>query len=611
MTLARPAVRAVPERAIVLAAGMGMRLRPFTAHLPKALVEVNGTPILVDTLLRLQRLGVAEAVLVVGYRGDRIRRHIGDRFGNLDIRYVEVEDWANSGNIRSVWAARHFLDRDVFLIEGDVYLGDGLLERLVEHGASGSVAAVARYHHDNPGSALRVDDVGAVIEWCPRVEGAVDSWLKTVNVYLFEAGFLERFFLPEVERRVAEGSVKGFYEAVLDHIERAPGPLFAARCDDLSWLEIDDPVDLAAAWDRFRPAEPSFDQVLSSHGGWWRHEFTDHAYLCNPYFPPKDLLDHLRENLADLVISYPTGQRQLTALMAEATGRPPEHLVVANGASELIALLCAMPERGLVVPVPSFNEFEARTSPGHLRRFALPPPTFDLDVDALADAVSTWNADWAVVVTPNNPTGRAVPRDDLLRLATRLTDLGCRLLVDESFVEFADAGRAASVEDAVADHPNLAVLRSLSKVHGVAGLRIGYLLSSDAALVADLRQRLPVWNVNGPAEEFLRLLPRYAGALEESCHQVRRDRDQLHAALHAVPGLAVVRSEANFLLCRLPEEAPDGREVARTLFERCAILVKDCSGKTMPAGNRFLRLAVRTPPENHRLVEGLREVLGG
>jgi len=600
----------VPERAIVLAAGMGKRLRPFTAHLPKALVEVNGTPILVDTLRRLQHLGVCEAVLVVGYRGDRIRRRIGDRFGSLDIRYVEVEDWANSGNIRSVWAARRFLDRDVFLIEGDVYLGDGLLDRLVERRGSGSVAAVVRYDHDHPGSALRIDDRGTVVEWCPRVEGAVDSWLKTVNVYLLEAAFLERFFLPEVERRVAEGAVKGFYEAVLDNIGRAPGPLVTVPCDDLSWVEIDDPVDLAAAWDRFRPVGPSFDEVLSTHGGWWRHEFTDHAYLCNPYFPPDDLLEHLRADLTELVTSYPTGQRQLAELMGEATGQPPEHLVVANGASELIALLCAMPQRGLVVPVPSFNEFEARTRPSHLRRFALPPTTFDLDVDALAHAVSTWRADWAVVVTPNNPTGRAVPRDDLLRLAKRLAELQCRLVVDESFVEFAEAGRAASVEDAVGVHPNLSVLRSLSKVHGVAGLRLGYLLSSDPALVADLRGRLPVWNVNGPAEEFLRLLPRYAGALEESCRRVRRDRDELHAALCEVQGLAVVRSEANFLLCRLPDEAPDGRDVARTLFERHAILVKDCSGKTMPAGNRYLRLAVRTPAENHRLLEALREVLG-
>ena len=110
-------------------------------------------------------------------------------------------------------------------------------------------------------------------------------------------------------------------------------------------------------------------------------------------------------------------------------------------------------------------------------------------------------------------------------------DHECRLIVDESFVEFSRAGRTASVEGDVDNHPNLVVIKSMSKVFGIAGLRIGYLLTADRGLAGDVRAHLPIWNLNGIAESFLRRVGRYRREFEASCEMVRATTEELYHSL--------------------------------------------------------------------------------
>ena len=126
--------------------------------------------------------------------------------------------------------------------------------------------------------------------------------------------------------------------------------------------------------------------------------------------------------------------------------------------------------------------------PRGLNRFPLKQETFELDVDAFAESAIRWRSDTAVVVTPNNPTAVSVSREDILHLARLLESHDCRLVVDESFIEFSRAGGSGSVEGDVAAYPNLVVIKSMSKVFGIAGLRLGYLLSADRAFVRRVRR---------------------------------------------------------------------------------------------------------------------------
>ena len=244
-----------------------------------------------------------------------------------------------------------------------------------------------------------------------------------------------------------------------------------------------------------------------------------------------------------------------------------------------------------------------------LNRFALNAATFELDIDAFAESVVRWRSDTAVVVTPNNPTALSVLPSDVLRLARLLEDQDCRLIVDESFIEFSRAGTAGSVEEMVEAFPKLVVIKSMSKVFGIAGLRLGYLLSADREFVKAVRGRLPIWNVNGLAEEFLRTVGRYRSEFSESCNLTRATCHQLYSDLLALSGVEPIESDANFVLCRLVDPSVTGPEFARRLYVEHNILVKDCAAKSMPEADRYLRIASRTPAENRLLVEALATLL--
>lgn len=354
-----------------------------------------------------------------------------------------------------------------------------------------------------------------------------------------------------------------------------------------------------------------YDALQCAHGGYWRHGFVDHAYLYNLYFPPDSLVEQLSGQMRQLVLNYPAGQDVVAGLVGDLIGQDPDRIVVGNGAAELIKIISGTLATALIVPVPSFNEYANAAPAGRVVEFPLGGPSFELDVEAFAEAAIAAGADFAVVVSPNNPTSLLVPRTDLLRLLGMLAPHGCTLIVDESFIDFADAGAGESLEHDIDAHANLAVMKSMSKAYGICGLRIGYLLTANQTLLRRLREGLHIWNLNGFAEEFLRLAPDYRQDFVESCENVRRDRDAFYEALTDIPGLSVLPPQANFIFCRVPDGCSSAAEIERQLFVDHNIYVKQCGGKTMAAGDRYLRIAVRTERENEALAEALRLVLAG
>jgi threonine-phosphate decarboxylase len=344
--------------------------------------------------------------------------------------------------------------------------------------------------------------------------------------------------------------------------------------------------------------ETEYESLHCTHGGYWRHGFVDHAYLYNLHFPPESLFEALCGEIRELVLNYPVAQDVVAGLVGELIGQPASRIVVGNGAAELIKILSSSLASKLIIPVPSFNEYANAAPPGSVVEFALDAPSFDLDIDRFAAEAIDCGADFAVVVTPNNPTSLSVPRADLLRLVGILERHHCTVIVDESFIDFADAGAADSLERDVIDHHNLAIIKSMSKAYGICGLRIGYLLTANEGLARRMRSGLHIWNLNGFAEAFLRLAPGYRQDFAESCEQVRADRSAFYDELCAIPGLNVYRPNANFVFCRLPDTSPSGPEVERRLFVEDNIYIKHCAGKTMPQADRYVRIASRTPGEN-------------
>ena len=598
------------QRAVILAAGRGSRLHVLTGDAPKCLTEINGEPILERALRALGGQGISEAVIVIGYMGAMVRDFIGSNFEGINIFYVEAPDYATTNNVRSLWDAREYLDRDLVLLEADIAFDATVVSALLTK--SGSSAAVASYNASLSGTVVRRDRAGKISSFILGAEqgpkfDAKDTF-KTVNIYLLREQLLREQIIPRLSNIISESRVNEYYETILRDIVADPTAEVEIAAIDVSasrWSEIDDDRDLDAAEFLFLDRDSQFDRVQKLHGAYWRYGFIDHSYLYNMHFPPPEMLNIFHSHLREIVTNYPVAQNEVAKLVANWTGTDPECLAVANGAAELIKVLGYQFEQRVTIPTPSFNEYEESIDANRLNRFALDANTFELDVDAFAESAIQWQSDTAIIVTPNNPTALSVRRDDILRLARRLEPHKCRLIIDESFIEFSRAGLSGSVEAMIEDHPNLVIIKSMSKVFGVAGVRLGYLLSADRAFIKAVRGSLPIWNINGLAEEFLRTVGRYRVEFFASCDLTQKSCLQLYQGLSALPEIDVIEPDANFILCKLTSPSAYGPEVARRLYVEHNILVKDCASKSMPDANRYLRIASRTPAENQHLVKVL------
>jgi len=359
---------------------------------------------------------------------------------------------------------------------------------------------------------------------------------------------------------------------------------------------------------QYSTAQERYDFVSSQHGGYWRHDFIDHNYLYNLYFPPEEFFTHLTGKIHQLVLNYPIAQKDLAGLVGELIDQPPERLVVGNGAAELIKIIAGMGHK-LIVPVPSFNEYANAAPAGSVVEFALEAPSFQLDVDKFAAEAIRCQAGLAVVVSPNNPTSLLVPKAELIRLLKKLADHDCMLIIDESFIDFARDSDQETLAAELDRYPNLAIFKSMSKAYGICGIRIGYMLTANTDFAEKVRQGIHIWNINGFAEEFLRLAPQYRQKFSDSCEKVRADRDLFYKQLQTIPGMTVYQPDANYIFCRLPDHAASGPQVTEALFIQHNVYIKHCQGKTMPESDRYLRIASRTQAENKQLVETLGDLI--
>jgi histidinol-phosphate/aromatic aminotransferase/cobyric acid decarboxylase-like protein len=152
------------------------------------------------------------------------------------------------------------------------------------------------------------------------------------------------------------------------------------------------------------------------------------------------------------------------------------------------------------------------------------------------------------------------------------------------------------------------VIRSLGKSHGIAGLRLGLLASSDGALLDSVASRLPIWNVNALAEWLLQTAGRYESDYWAACRRVAESRAGLLNDLAKLPGLRPIESGGNFVLCEVRPPWSAAALSQRLLAEHW-MLVKDCSGKTGLDGGQYLRIAVRSEHENAQLIRALERLV--
>ena len=297
--------------------------------------------------------------------------------------------------------------------------------------------------------------------------------------------------------------------------------------------------------------------------------------------------------------------------IALARSVPPDCILPGDGSSALIfralGRWLSRSSRVLVLG-PSYGEYRhvaehvvgARVETLALDR----AERYDIDVDEFHSRLADGH-DLVVLVNPNSPTGRHLPRT-VLEPLVRSAPADTTIWIDETYVDFADPQE--SLERIACDLPNVVVCKSMSKVYALSGLRAAYLCASPR-LVADLRMVTPPWAVSLPAQVAAVAALREPGYYEARHAETRLLREELARELRDRVGLDVLDGVANFLLCHLPVDGPTATETC----ERCraeGVFIRDLSMLSPRLGRHALRVAVRDTAANERVVAALESALG-
>ena len=303
---------------------------------------------------------------------------------------------------------------------------------------------------------------------------------------------------------------------------------------------------------------------------------------------------------------YPqSGNPRLVKALAAYYGVDAGRIFVGNGSDEVIDLLFrvrAVPGvHNAVVFRPCIGLFptQARMAGVELRQAPL-NPDFSFDFDGLLRLVDE-NTTLVIVTSPDNPSGRVASPDDLEALARALPPV-CLLVVDEAYIEF--AGPEHSLFSRLDRLPNVAIMRTFSKVYGLAGLRIGYAVLPPAIADYMWRVRLP-FSLNILAEEAAVAALADGQFRDETISLIRRGRARLTDELRAM-GCEVTPSLSNFVMFRLPEGGTDAATLHRELLKR-GVIIRALGSYHLPDR---LRVSVGTDEENDVFLRHVREILG-
>ena len=345
------------------------------------------------------------------------------------------------------------------------------------------------------------------------------------------------------------------------------------------------------------------------HGGDWAgyrarfgHDALDFSANVSPLGLPQGVADAI-------VAALPTADRypdplcrELRTALSRAEQLPEPWILCGNGAADVIyRLVWTLKPRRALLPAPTFAEYAAALeSVGcEVKRKTLHEADDFAVTEAFVQAVNQ-SIDLVFLCQPNNPTGQITPPELVQRLVRRCADCGAVLVVDECFLDFLQQRDALTAKPLLQTAPNLVILKAFTKLYAMAGVRLGYALCANTALLAKMQAAGQPWGVSSLAQAA------GAAALRETAYAdavralIADQRPKLAAGLRAL-GLQVIEGSANYLLFRAPET------LGAALQQR-GVCLRSCGNYPgLSAG--WYRTAVRTAPENEQLLQTMREVL--
>ena len=600
-------------QAIILAAGMGKRLKELTQNNTKCMVRVNGVTLIDRMLHQIERQHLSRIIIVVGYEGQKLIDYIGTLDIQTPIVYINNPVYDKTNNIYSLALAKDWLCKDdTLLFESDLIFEDSVLDALANDPRE-TLALVDKYESWMDGTCVKLGEDDSIEAFVPGKKfkfNEIKDYYKTVNLYKFSRHFSETHYVPFLDAYQSALGQNEYYEQVLRVITMLDDPeIKAKRLDGQRWYEIDDIQDLDIAESIFTPDEDERVKLLQGrYGGYWRYpKLLDFCYLVNPYFPPEKMKDELRANFDTLLTEYPSGMRVNSLLAAKNFGVHQENILVGNGAAELIKSLMGYLNGTAGFIRPTFDEYPNRYDRAESIDFTPDNRDYSYTADDIISFFSDKEIQNLIVVNPDNPSGNYIPKVDLLRLIDWSRKNGIKLIIDESFVDFADEEDSTIIEQNILSaNPHLYVMKSISKSYGVPGLRLGVLASGDTETIKKMKKDVAIWNINSFGEFYMQIEEKYKKDYAAALVRIRAERARFQNELAKLSGVRVIPSQANFVMVEL-EEGIGPKELLKTLLIKHNLLIKELTTKTN--GRNYLRLAVRNKEDNDVLIAALTEEL--
>ncbi len=333
----------------------------------------------------------------------------------------------------------------------------------------------------------------------------------------------------------------------------------------------------------------------------------DFCFIENPYYPGAKLLKKLRKKLPIVIKSYPSSNPILAQKdLAAVTNAKPEHLIIGNGATELITIIQNQLIDNIGIPIPTFSEYiEKLRSLEQAKLFQLPADEqYQLNLDEYAEWIHAEKLSAALIINPGNPTGQFISIDKMLHFLEKVKDLKL-VLVDESFIDFS-GDEIPSLIPFVEKYKNLIIVRSMSKHCGIPGLRLGYCCTSNTEFLKKIRTTLPIWNINTLAEFFLTQLKDTDKEYHVARKKVITDVEDLYWKLKLLNGFEVYPTGSNFILLKI-NTGLTANQVQMKLLEEYGVYVRDCSNK-IGLDKYHIRVASKGRKKDKLLLKALQKI---
>lgn len=607
-------------QALMLAAGMGKRLGRYTKDATKCMVPVNGKTLIEYAIEALVKNNIKKMIIVVGYKSQVLIDFINSKFNESNLKGMKIEFIDNkvydkTNNIYSLYMAKDKLcEDDTILLESDLIFKPEIIGKLIKS-KDPNLAVVSHFESWMDGTCTLLDEdnnITGILDKAHFNWFETEDYYKTVNIYKFSKEFSVNYYVPFLEAYQKAFGKNEYYEQVLKVLSfLSSSTLKGLPVSGEDWYEIDDPADLAIAENRFAKGKEKLKLLQHRFGGYWRFpQLKDYCYLVNPYFPPQKMVEELEANFHTLLTQYPSGAAQMSLLAGKIFNILPENIVVGNGAAELISSLGEKLTGKVAVPYPTFNEYPERFTNCQIVPVNTNSKTFAYTAKDILKVVTAEKVNTVLLINPDNPSGNFIPKAELISLLKELKALDCKLIFDESFIDFAEKKSRYTLldQDVIEQFPNLIVVKSISKSYGVPGLRLGVLASANADYIKLIKKTNAIWNINSFGEYFLQIYEKYNKTYLAACDLIAEERARFIKELSKIKNLKVFPSQANFVLCKL-EGNNRSDKLAVELLEKSNIYIKDLTGKKCFDEPVYIRLAVRDTKDNDLLVATLKEVI--